>query len=330
MEFSPDYSAEQDGEAAWRHLSSLRHIVGVGMEKCGSSTLHDLLAQVAQIATPVEKETYFFNQHLLKGPGWYHGLYRFTGAEKAFLDFTPLYFRELRALEAIREFPTEKRILLMIRNPVKRAFSFYQHDIRLHLCEGEAVHRRKKTWRLFDEPELDFSFENMWRLQPPYYFHLLAARLQTIFQLYGRESVMVVPLEEFHAATGPWLDRLEGFLDLDLSAIKDIPLPHSNKGSLPVFEKRKSGLLGRGRTLFLTLDGQERRIDAPNERAMDAVLRLQAGWTASLDPQLADEIYQRHYREDVARVEDLSGLDLSRWERDLRRAKEQPVAALRP
>ncbi|MGO1118005.1 sulfotransferase domain-containing protein [Rhodovibrionaceae bacterium A322] len=321
MAFSPTYSAEERAGTALTQFGSLLHIVGVGMEKCGSSTIHDLLELVPDVATPSEKETYFFNEHLMKGPDWYHGLYSFTGKEKAFLDFTPLYFRELGALEAIREFPTQKRIIMMLRNPVKRAFSFYQHDIRMHMCEGSPVHRRKKTWQLFEPFELDFSFENMWKLQPPYYFHPLAGRLETIFQLFGRDAVMVIPLESFYADTDSWLERLEMFLDVDLSAVKGRPLPHSNKGSLPLFEKRKSGFLKRTCELYLTVDGKERKVEAPSEQAMDNVLKLQAGWTEKLDPALAHEIYHSHYKEDVARLEDLAGLDLSRWEEDLSLSK---------
>ncbi|MGO1118006.1 sulfotransferase family protein [Rhodovibrionaceae bacterium A322] len=315
MPLARELPGDAAAQPALAHLSKLLHIVGVGVEKSGSSTVHDLLASAADVAVPVNKETAFFNENLEKGAQWYARQYRFMGHERAFLDFTPGYFRDAEVLEAIREFPTEKRIIVMLRNPVERAFSFYHHDIHQHLCRGEPVKRRQRVWQLFEEPEMAFSFENMWHLRVPYYFGLMATRLETIYQMFGADKVMVIPLEALVAQQDLWLDKLEAFLGVDLSEAKNRQLPHANPGRLAQFEKRQGE--GKDAQLFLIEEGEARLIATPDESAVDAALSLQSGWTRELDPDFANEVFHARFREDVDRMADLTGLDLSIWEKQL-------------
>ena len=76
-------------EDAW---TGVRHILVVGVEKCGTTTLHAYLSEHPDISRGPAKEIFFFNKGYERGADWYSGLFD-LGNAKAALDATPSYFR---------------------------------------------------------------------------------------------------------------------------------------------------------------------------------------------------------------------------------------------
>jgi hypothetical protein len=145
----------------------------VGAAKCGTSSLHKYLDQHPQVFMSKVKEPRFItsqvNSFPLKGPGdhkvesWYVKSYHdylklFEGAEnyKAVGESSAdtLYFYK-GSIPVIKQYLGDPKIIIMLRNPVKRAFSAYQHLVRdlredLSFEEGlkEETNRIKNNWEL--------------------------------------------------------------------------------------------------------------------------------------------------------------------------------------
>jgi hypothetical protein len=145
----------------------------VGATKCGTSSLHKYLAQHPEIFMSKAKEPRFISSQVtpfpLNGPkddkveSWYVKKYDdyvqlFEGAEgfKAVGESSAdtLYFHK-GTIPVIREYLGDPKIVICLRNPVKRAFSAYQHLVRdlreeLSFEDGlrEEDNRIKNNWEL--------------------------------------------------------------------------------------------------------------------------------------------------------------------------------------
>lgn len=151
----------------------LPNLLIVGAAKCGTSSLHNYLDQHPEIYMSKEKEPRFISSQVtpfpLNGPrdheveSWYVKHYEdylklFEWAE----DFPvvgessadTLYFHK-DTIPVIKKYLGDPKIIIILRNPVKRAFSAYQHLVRdlreeLSFEEGlkEEPNRIKNNWEL--------------------------------------------------------------------------------------------------------------------------------------------------------------------------------------
>lgn len=107
----------------------------IGAQKCGTSSLFDALSRHPDIATPSRKEIHYFDGALI--PYGEEELYRAmfpdpaTIEGKLTLEASPsyLYHPEVAARLAART--SRPRLLVLLRNPVDRAFSAWKHFRRL-------------------------------------------------------------------------------------------------------------------------------------------------------------------------------------------------------
>lgn len=145
----------------------------VGAAKCGTSSLHKYLDQHPRIFMSKTKEPRFISSQVtpfpLNGPGdhkvesWY--VKNYEDYVKLFdeADGYPaigessadtLYFHK-GTIPVIKKYLGDPRIIIMLRNPVRRAFSAYQHLVRdlredLSFEEGlkEEPNRIRNNWEL--------------------------------------------------------------------------------------------------------------------------------------------------------------------------------------
>lgn len=109
----------------------------LGVQKCGTTTVADLLARQPEVFVPSIKETYFFcdESHYARGEDWYQSEFyspRATKSASLFCDATPFYMASLEALDRIASFAdASARYIVCLREPVSRAYSAYWHQCRL-------------------------------------------------------------------------------------------------------------------------------------------------------------------------------------------------------
>jgi len=112
---------------------SLPNFICLGASKSGTTTLCNILRQHSDIFIPTFKEPHFFDipENYKNGVKWYENNYFKNANNKIIADFTPSYFFEKEAPKRISEsLGTDIKFIVLLRNPVDRAYSHYLHSRR--------------------------------------------------------------------------------------------------------------------------------------------------------------------------------------------------------
>ena len=165
----------------------------IGCPKSGTTTLFKILCQHSQIHTPKFKEPFFFNNSNYQNSiDWYaKTYYDDIKNEKWVLDFTPSYLYSDEALFRINEYSKGKdlKFIVMLRNPVERAYSHYLHTLRDGLEDldfNDAIQA---------ESERLLNYENNLLSQLKYsyiYQSLYHKHLSKYFESFGRNNFFVI------------------------------------------------------------------------------------------------------------------------------------------
>lgn len=289
----------------------------LGAAKAGTTSLYAYLRQHPQIYLPRIKEPNFFAYGEAtfdrQGPGaeiirrnaimtsaQYAQLFAGVTQETAIgeASVTNLW---PRACERIQQYAPGARLIVLLRQPVDRAYSHFLHHRRLGL-----------------EPQADFAAAladepNRLRQQWPLSFCYrrmshYAADLQNYLQRFPREQLRIYLYEEFVARPQALLQEIFTFLGVDATFVPDMSV-HYNVARLP----RSSWLM--------TFLRQPHWLKAWFSPLLPAVLRQRLArqiqhynWKKPppLAPELRDEM-TLSFQDEIAQLQRLLGRDLSHW-----------------
>jgi hypothetical protein len=202
----------------------------VGGQRCGTTSLFRYLAAHPAVVPPLfQKGIHFFDLHYGRGLRWYRGQFPVRSiadrrvapeAPRAVTgEASPYYvFHPLAAERIARDLPAVKLIVLL-RDPVDRAFSAHKQesgrgfetepfdralDLEESRLEGE-VERIQA-----DPTYVSFSHQHHAYLARGRY----AEQLERLFDLFGRERVLVLESAVLAATPEPVWERVLDFLGL--------------------------------------------------------------------------------------------------------------------
>jgi hypothetical protein len=216
------------------------NFVVIGASKAGTSSLYAWLRQHPDIFVPRQKELNFFARGWLEknsnGPGdsvttkdlaptWdaYLAHYRDAGARTAVGDVSPSYFAWPGSADEIKARLGDPKILLVLRNPIQKAFSQYTHLLR----DG------RETLSFWDglqaEPDrARRGFEALWR-------YLGCARYskatERFMRTFSRKRMKVLFFEDLARDPGATLRDILRFLDVDPDAPIDTSEVRNRSGA---------------------------------------------------------------------------------------------------
>jgi hypothetical protein len=100
--------------------------LGIGAPKAGTTWLYRVLESHPDVAVPRHrKEIHYFDHNFERGLQWYEAF--FPNREAAAVgEFTPHYLYDPAAPERVHSVPSIQRFLVILRNPVDRAFSHFR------------------------------------------------------------------------------------------------------------------------------------------------------------------------------------------------------------
>lgn len=200
-----------------------------GAQKCGTSTLATTLNMHPEIfMTRRPKEVHFFDREFDRGIDWYASHFR-PGPEHVHAgEATPVYMYDHQARRRMAETVPDAKIVVILRDPAKRAYSHYWHRRRKNGEPAptfvEAIEREGR----------DFA-----RGTPPHPKHAYLARGHYVDQLldlergHGRDNLHVMLLEDLGAERTTTLTTLFEFLGVDASQADAIPEQWSNRYRVP-------------------------------------------------------------------------------------------------
>ena len=186
----------------------------IGVQKAGTTALFDYLSDHPGLNLSTVKEAHFFDDESLDWSNPDYGLYhrRFDpGRPGPMGEATPIYIYWPDSLERIRAYNPQVRLVLMLRDPVERAFSHW----RMETARG--VERAPFAWciregrrRLFDaEPwghHREFSY-----VERGYY----GEQVERLFALFPRDQVLFLQQEALRADPNAALAQVSRFVGVE-------------------------------------------------------------------------------------------------------------------
>jgi hypothetical protein len=177
----------------------------IGAQKAGTTALYAYLRQHPQITGPSWKEVSFFDRHYARGAAWYRG--NFPNALRArglVGEASPSYVFHPLAPERVAALVPEAKLIALVRNPVDRAFSHYQHEVALgreplsfeDALEAEDERLRGEEERMLADPAYfsrawwDFTYRARGRY---------AEQLERWLAVFPRERLLILPSEDLGA-----------------------------------------------------------------------------------------------------------------------------------
>ncbi len=177
----------------------------IGTQKGGTTSLHAYLNEHPQIHLPKSKELHFFDLYFSRGVEYY--LKRFLPKKNGLPitgDITPRYLPHPQAAERAFTYFPDAKIILLLRNPVDRAFSRYKFDIAF-----------KNTTKTFEE-YIAYEMKEMKLNRSNFDFCLergfYAKQLKNWLQYYPKEQFLILISEDFFKNTQACMDRIYEFL----------------------------------------------------------------------------------------------------------------------
>lgn len=195
----------------------------VGAQKCGTSTLFKTLEQHPEIKGSFVKEVHYFDKNYFMGNFWYHGFFPLSNKRKVkyFIESSPSYITSRFALDRIRNYDENIKIIVILRNRLDRAYSQYRHNLRFRPTEenrGFTEALALEGIKLAENPYPPNS-----RLHEIYNdkFNYLARsryypQLKRLYTLFSKKNILVLDYDKFFSEDLKLeLRKLSEFLDLN-------------------------------------------------------------------------------------------------------------------
>ena len=202
----------------------------VGAQRCGTTSMYRTLSQHPAILKAVlHKGVHYFDTGYDHGLAWYQGHFplrahaalarRATGEVPLTFESSPYYmFHPLAAERISRDLPGVK-LLVLVRDPVERAYSAHAHELARgfetepfeRALELEDQRLAGEAERIISQPEyLSYSHQHHAYLTRGIY----SDQLERLDQLVGRDRVHVVDSGRFFTDPEPVYDGVLEFLGL--------------------------------------------------------------------------------------------------------------------
>jgi hypothetical protein len=196
-----------------RHKVERLDFIVAGAQKSGTTALHYFLRKHPQIALPDRQEMHFFDdEEIFSQPVDYELLHRhFRAIARSALvgEVTPSYLYWKPAMERIRNYNLQIKLIILLRNPIDRAFAHWNMQRFKDREPLDFLDALKEEPRRIAQP---LSLESRRFAYADRGFY--SEQLERVFKLFPREQVKIVKFEDFRDRKQESLDGIFDFLGL--------------------------------------------------------------------------------------------------------------------
>lgn len=172
--------------------------IGLGAQKSGTSWVYANLYDHPEICIPVKEIHFFSRSRFEKGKDWYESHFEGCTTSLKKGEFSTSYLYSSYAAERIRDMYPSAKLLVILRNPVDRAYSQYGNAIKA----GEVA----KT----------VTFDSYIKNEPSCLEQgLYAQQLKRYFDVFPREQICVLIYEDIKKDPEQFMRNIYTFLKVD-------------------------------------------------------------------------------------------------------------------
>ena len=289
----------------------LPNFVVAGAAKCGTTSLFHYLKQHPDVFLPVQKELHYFAyEHLSRnsgGPGGarsldfacgtraaYEAHYRGAGSHVAIGEVSPSYFYFDEVSERIKTELGAPKIVIILRNPIEKAYSQYMHlvrDNRETLPFFEAL--------MAEQDRIADGWPALWRYAES---SLYSRRITKYLDVFRQDRVKILVFEDLSENPALVLDALFGFLGLAPEDAIDTARVYNRSG------QPRSRMLADLLTKRNPITTAARRWlpEDLRDRAKNAMLNLNTGHKQAIDDR-SRAYLAKFFADDVGDLERVLG-----------------------
>jgi len=135
--------------------------IGVGVPRAGTTWIYECLKEHPQICVSSTKETYFFN-HLKNSEQLFENYKQFfkkCDAQKIKGEFSTTYLYNTQAMHLIKKYFPQTKLIVSLRNPIERAYSYYFHIKSEQLFNDTFEEYLKKNPEIINHGKYDYHLK---------------------------------------------------------------------------------------------------------------------------------------------------------------------------
>ena len=284
----------------------------VGAAKAGTTSLYDYLRQHPDIFMPEWKELSFFigdscgPLHRVRKPSHYDKVFSGAKQHKAIGEASTSYLYDIAAPAIIKSKLGAIKILIILRDPVAMSYSLYNHQSRK---EGETITDFEAALAAEVKRLNDPAFKKKcygWHANY-YYFQrgLYCEQVQRYLDTFGKDHVKIFLFDELAGDAVRVVREAYRFLDVDDSYVPEIMVHNPAGGiiSIPRFWQDAGLFIKTFQYVF------SKNIIKKIPHLLRNIGRKPPG---PLNPDTEQNL-RRKFHDDICRLEQLVGKDLSAW-----------------
>ena len=279
----------------------------VGAPKAGTTSLYHYLNEHPQVEMSSQKEPDYFSDKVLDEQGMYYDKNRVSTLDKyeslfaqkesvVYGESSVSYLFYDNVAEDIKKYNPNAKIIIMLRNPIDRAFSHYLMDYRLCLVSDSfeniiAKKSEHKHAHLFYQQYIEVS--------------KYAKQIQRYLYFFEKESILFIDYEDFKKNVSNTVDKVYSFLNISTEFAPDVDAKY-NTFTMP----KNKGIRFIYSFIFL-----RKIITFLFPIYLVKSLRFLL-FTTDKKPELLKETriqLRKIFRNDIKKLEEVLGIDYSKW-----------------
>jgi len=209
-------------------LTSLPDFIIIGGMKCGTTSLYDFITRHPGILPAKKKEIHFFDEHYLWGKSWYASNFPLL-LDKKNLEIelqhrvltgeaTPNYMIFPFVPKRIKNLIPTVKLIAILRNPVDRTYSHYQHAIKknhenLSLEDSIKIEEKRldsEKEKIFDQKYKPYHYRYHTYLHKGHYEELL----KNWYNEFPKDQILIVDSDKLKKNPKIVLNDIFTFLNL--------------------------------------------------------------------------------------------------------------------
>lgn len=174
------------------------NFIGIGAARASTTWIYECLKEHPEICFSQKKETYFFDNdsEYRKGMSYYCSLFEKCQENKIKGEYCATYLSNSKAAQRIKKYFPDVKIIVCLRDPVKRAYSHYLYDKA--------------------EKRIDFDFSSALKKDKKYInYGLYYANLIPYFKNFPKNNILIMIYEDIKKNPQRFISRVYDFLNVD-------------------------------------------------------------------------------------------------------------------
>jgi len=226
--------------ASTNTLRLMPNFIIIGTMRGGTTSLYSYLTDHPQIGAAYMKEVHFFDVYYHKGLSWYRSQFpsvmqkyyaergQKQGQKGTFVtgEASPYYLFHPHAPRRIAKILPQVKLVVLLRNPVTRAYSHYSHEVaggHESLSFEEAIDREEeRTGKEAEKLAQDGRYVSFNHRHFSYLSRgIYVDQLKVWMDLFPREQFLILKSEDFYADPAAGLKQVLQFIDIPDAGLKE-------------------------------------------------------------------------------------------------------------